>query len=134
MTIAIGVLCVVATAGAWVLGPTVVRIAFGADFALDSRDLALLAAASCIYLLGLTLSQALIALRLQPRVAIGWGVCVLALIIVTILGHDLLLRVELGFLAGAVSAAIAMGILLAGPMRAGLIASDHRVKAPPPAL
>ena len=40
----------------------------------DSRDLALLAAASCIYLLGLTLSQALIALRQQPRVAIGWGV------------------------------------------------------------
>jgi O-antigen/teichoic acid export membrane protein len=134
MTIAIGVLCVVATAAAWVLGPTVVRIAFGADFALDSRDLALLAAASCIYLLGLTLSQALIALRRQPRVAVGWGAGVLVLTIVTILGHDLLLRVELGFLAGAVSAAVAMGILLANPMRNGLRASDHRVNAQPPDL
>ena len=43
-------------AGAWLFGPAVVRIAFGPDFALDRQDLALLTAASCIYLLGLTLS------------------------------------------------------------------------------
>jgi O-antigen/teichoic acid export membrane protein len=127
MTAAVGALCVVATAGAWLLGPTVVRIAFGADFALDRRDLALLAAASCIYLLGLTLSQALIALRQQPRVAIGWGVGIAVLVVVTLLGRDLLLRVELGFLAGAVSAAVAMGILLAGPMRRGVAASDETI-------
>ena len=108
MTAAVGALCVVATAGAWLLGPTVVRIAFGADFALDRQDLALLAAASCIYLLGLTLSQALIALRQQPRVAIGWGIGIATLIVVTIVGQDLLLRVELGFLAGAVAASVAM--------------------------
>ncbi len=119
MTAAIGVLCVVATLGAWLLGPTVVRIFFGADFALGRQDLALLAAASCIYLLALTLSQALIALRHQPRVAFGWGVGILALTVVTVLGHDLLLRVELGFLVGAVTASAAMALLVAGPLRHG---------------
>jgi O-antigen/teichoic acid export membrane protein len=120
MTMAVGALCVVATAGAWLLGPTVVRVAFGADFALGSRDLALLAAASCIYLLGLTLSQALIALREQPRVAIGWGIGLATLVAVTLAGQDLLLRVELGFLTGAIAASLAMAALLAGPMRRGV--------------
>lgn len=119
LVVAIGALCVVATAGAWLLGPTVVGWAFGDAFALENRDLALLAAASCVYLLGLTLSQALIALRQQARVAVGWGVGVVALGAVAFAGEDLLLRVELGFLAGAVCAAVAMGILLAGPMRQG---------------
>lgn len=123
MTAAIGALCVAATAGAWLLGPAVVRIAFGDDFALASRDLAVLAAASCIYLLALTLCQALIALREQPRVAYGWGIGIAALAVVTLLGHDLLLRVELGFLVGAVAASVAMAVLLAGPMRRGLAAA-----------
>ncbi len=130
MTAAVGALCVVATLTAWLLGPTVVRLAFGADFALGSRDLALLAAASCIYVLGLTLSQALIALRQQPRVAIGWGVGIAALIVVTLLGRDLLLRVELGFLVGAVTAAVAMGMLLAGPMRRGVAGADTSIPGP----
>lgn len=127
MSAAVGALCVVATLGAWSLGPTVVRIAFGADFALGSRDLALLAAASCIYLFGLTLSQALIALREQPRVAIGWGIGIATLVVVTLLGHDLLLRVELGFLAGAAAAAVGMALLLAGPMRRGVAASKQTI-------
>ncbi|MGZ6978346.1 MAG: lipopolysaccharide biosynthesis protein [Acidimicrobiia bacterium] len=127
MTAAVGALCVVATAAAWLLGPTVVRLAFGADFALDRRDLAVLAAASCIYLLGLTLSQALIALKHQARVAVGWGIGIVTLAIVTILGHDLLLRVELGFLAGAGAAAVAMALLLASPMRRGVAASGPTI-------
>jgi O-antigen/teichoic acid export membrane protein len=120
MTLAIGALCVLATAGAWLLGPAVVRIAFGDDFALGSRDLAVLAAASCVYLLALTLCQALIALREQPRVALGWGIGLVVLAVVTLLGQDLLLRVELGFLLGAIAASVALAALLAGPMRRGL--------------
>jgi O-antigen/teichoic acid export membrane protein len=116
---AVAMLCVGATLGAWLLGPAVVRLAFGPDFALGRRDLALLAAASCIYLLALTLAQALIALRRQPRVAIGWGVGLTALVVVTILGSDLLLRVELGFLAGSVASVAAMALLLLGPLRRG---------------
>lgn len=127
MTLAIGALCVAATAGAWLLGPAVVRVAFGDDFALGSRDLAVLAAASCIYLLALTLCQALIALREQPRVALGWGIGLVVLAVVTLLGRDLLLRVELGFLLGAIAASVAMAALLAGPMRRGLAATTSAI-------
>jgi O-antigen/teichoic acid export membrane protein len=119
LTAAIGVLCVVATAGAWLLGPTVVEIAFGPEFDLGRRDLALLAGASCVYLLALTLAQALIALKHQPRAATGWAIGVATLAVVTFLGSDLLLRVELGFLAGAGAASLAMAALLAGPLRRG---------------
>jgi O-antigen/teichoic acid export membrane protein len=119
LTAAIAVLCVAATAGAWLLGPTVVELAFGSEFGLGRRDLALLAGASCVYLLALTLAQALIALRHQPRVAMGWGLGVVMLAVVTFLGSDLLLRVELGFLAGALTASAAMAALLAGPLRRG---------------
>jgi hypothetical protein len=50
-----------------------------------------------------------------------------ALIAVTLAGQDLLLRVELGFLAGAVLAAVAMAALLAGPMRRGVAASTQSI-------
>ena len=107
------------TAAAWLLGPEVVELAFGPDFALGRRDLAILAAASCIYLLGLTFSQALIALRHQPRVAVGWGVGIAVLTVVTVIGDDLLFRVEMGFLAGSIAASAALGLLLVGPVRRG---------------
>ncbi|MGZ6980273.1 MAG: hypothetical protein ACXVJW_19335, partial [Acidimicrobiia bacterium] len=57
----------------------------------------------------------------------GWGIGIVTLAIVTILGHDLLLRVELGFLAGAGAAAVAMALLLAAPMRRGLAASGPTI-------
>jgi O-antigen/teichoic acid export membrane protein len=133
MGAAVGALCVVATAAAWLLGPTVVEIAFGPDFALGRRDLAMLAAASCIYLLALTFSQALIALRHQPRVAVGWAVGVAVLAVVTILGDDLLFRVELGFLCGSIAAATGMGLLVLGPLRRGERAVATIPETPPEA-
>jgi O-antigen/teichoic acid export membrane protein len=133
MGAAVGALCVVATAAAWLLGPTVVEVAFGPDFALGRRDLAMLAAASCVYLLALTFSQALIALRHQPRVAVGWAVGVAVLAVVTILGDDLLFRVELGFLCGSIAAAAGMGLLVLGPLRRGERAVATIPEPPPEA-
>jgi O-antigen/teichoic acid export membrane protein len=115
---AVGALCVVATLGAALLGPTVVRIAFGAEFALGSTDLAMLAAASSIYLLALTFAQALIALQHQARVALGWAVGVVALVSGTFLSTDLVERVELGYLLGSIAATVAMGALLLPALRA----------------
>jgi O-antigen/teichoic acid export membrane protein len=120
---AVGVLVVVATAGAAALGPPVARIAFGDDFALGAGDFAMLAAASSIYLLGLTFAQALIALQHQARVAFGWLAGVVALAGGTFLSSDLILRVELGYLVGAVVAALAMALLLVPPLRSARTAT-----------
>jgi O-antigen/teichoic acid export membrane protein len=134
--LAVGALCVVGTVGAGLIGPTVVRIAFGDEFALGARDLAMLAAASSIYLLALTVAQALIALQQQARVALGWLAGVVALAGGTFLSSDLILRVEIGYLAGAVVATVVMAALVVGPLRAATRqheprASDDRITGSP---
>ncbi|MCZ7527370.1 MAG: hypothetical protein M5U14_13925 [Acidimicrobiia bacterium] len=45
---------------------------------------------------------------------------IVAFVIVTALGSDLFLRVEVGFLAGAACAAAAMAVLLGQRMRSGV--------------
>lgn len=128
MVLAVAGLCVVATLGAFTFGPAIVRIAWGADFALGQWDFALLAAASSVYLLALTLSQALIALREQARVTAGWLVGVVGLAIGVAVTVGLPRRVELGYLAGAVLAALAMGVLLVGPLRRARVVESEAAR------
>ncbi|MGZ4676834.1 MAG: lipopolysaccharide biosynthesis protein [Acidimicrobiia bacterium] len=114
-------LIAVATVGAALLGPAVVRIGWGDDFALGSTDMAILAAASCTYLLGVTFASALIALELPDRVTAGWAVGVLVFALCVAVGSDTLTRVEVGFLAGSAASGLAMGLLAWRPLaRAGL--------------
>lgn len=112
----VGGLLGLATVGGWVAGPAVVGALFGAEFALGSRDLAMLAAASSCYLLALTLAQVLIALARPARVALGWSIGTVGFAIGVLTTSDLLLRVQIGLLCGTVGATAAMGLLLAGPL------------------
>jgi O-antigen/teichoic acid export membrane protein len=133
LVLALAGVTVVASAGAAVLGPTVVRIGWGEDFALGSLDFAVLAAASCVYLMALTFASALIARQRPDRVTLGWAIGVAVLVTGVAIGGSTLARVEGGFLAGAIAAAIAMGLLARGP----LAARDHTdgvasVPDPPP--
>lgn len=121
LVVAVVLIAVVATAGAFAVGPMVLRLLFGPQFdLLGHRDLGLLAAASGIYMLALALSQALIALSGHARAAFGWLVSVVVLTAVIAAGSDLLLRVELGLLAGAVVGAIVMAVLLRSTMARGV--------------
>ena len=142
LVVALAGLTVVAAAGAALLGPAVVRIGWGPDFALDGADMAILAAASCIYLMGVTYASALIARERPDRVTAGWAVGVAVLLaVVALAGPDTLGRVEWGFFAGAVAAALAMGLLAHGPLagadvepgaRAGPRSGEHAPVASPP--
>jgi O-antigen/teichoic acid export membrane protein len=105
VVVAIGVL---ATVTAFAIGPFVVTTMFGKDFRLSHTDLGYLAAASAVYMLALALAQALIALANYPRVVIGWAVGLVVFAVVTAVQHDLLPRVERGFLAGSVASAALM--------------------------
>ncbi len=122
--VAIGVL---ATVVAFAIGPTVVNIMFGAGFELSRSDLGLLAAASAAYMLALALAQALIALSAYARVVTGWAIGLIAFLAVTAMQHGLLPRVERGFLAGSVAAALVMGFLLAGRLSRGTAASAEEL-------
>ena len=102
-------IAVLGTVGAAVLGPTVGKILFS-DFSLGAEGLALLAAGSGLFIIALTLAQALMALGGHRVQAVAWGAGLLVCGAVTFAISDLLLRVEVGFVAGAAVAAVLMAV------------------------
>lgn len=128
----------VATVTAFAIGPDVVRILFGAGFELGRKDLVYLAGASAAYMLALAQAQALIALSAYARVVIGWAAGIAVFFLVTASESGLLPRVERGFLAGSVAAALTMGALLLTRMSKGtavsteeLVEAGHQVPIEP---
>ena len=97
---------VVGAVGAFVLGPTVGAILFN-DFTMGAGGLGLLAAGSGVFIIALTLAQALMALGGHRMTAMAWGLgAVVCMALMAVIG-DLELRVDVGFLVGsAVTAAV----------------------------
>ncbi|MEX2100070.1 MAG: hypothetical protein WEB19_01525 [Acidimicrobiia bacterium] len=109
---ALGVICGIT------IGPTVGKILFGDSFHLDQVDLGLLFAGSALFILALTLAQALIALQGHARALIAWvGGLSIAVVVTIVSSNDLFRRVEYGFLGGCAAAAIMMALLLVKPMQ-----------------
>jgi O-antigen/teichoic acid export membrane protein len=110
---------VVAVAGAFLLGPFVVRVFF--DSELSRRTLTLLALSSSLYMIALALAQAIIALRGHAKVAVGWMVGMLVFIVVAAIPNDdLLLRVETALVAGSFAAMAVFGVVLRAMIRTGV--------------
>ncbi|QGG95862.1 lipopolysaccharide biosynthesis protein [Actinomarinicola tropica] len=109
----VGGIGLVATLGAWAVGPEVVTLLFGPDYELGHRDFALLALSSSAFMVAVTLGQSLIALSSQAHLALAWAAGVATFVVVTAMGADLYLRVELGLVAGTGAVALLLGALLA---------------------
>ncbi len=110
--------------GAGTLGTTAGEILFGDKFTLGAGDLALLATGSALFILALTLAQALIALLGHSRATWAWAVGNVAFWIVTLVStDDLFLRSELGFAGGSGVAALAMALFLRHRLVAGVPAA-----------
>ena len=107
---------VVATLVAWLIGPFVVRVLFGPDFELGHRDLGLLALSSAAFMVAVALGQSLIALSSQTHLAVAWAIGLVVFVIVTALGEDLYLRVEMGLVVGTATVAIILAALLASQL------------------
>ncbi len=104
------------------IGPTAGEILFK-NFDPDivgPGDLAMLAAGSGGLIVALTAAQALIALDGHARAMWGWLAGVVGFLIGVSVISDLLLRVEAGFLAGSILAALTMAALLLVQIRKGL--------------
>jgi O-antigen/teichoic acid export membrane protein len=112
LLLAVAGLGVVASLVAWSIGSTVVRLTFGEGYVLPNRDLGLLAVGSSVFMLAVTLGQSLIALSSPARMALGWAAGVVVFVLVTALGADLYLRVELGLVAGTATVAALLAALL----------------------
>lgn len=100
---------VVGVGGAYAIGPQLLSLLFGRGFELGRIDLALLALSSCLMMAAQSFSQALVALRRHARAALGWLSGALAFLLVTVFGHGLFSRVELGLIAGAGAATVLLG-------------------------
>jgi O-antigen/teichoic acid export membrane protein len=121
LVIVVSALAVLGTVAGATLGPWAGQLLFGSeDFSLSHSDLALLAAGSGCFILALTLAQALIALEGYAQAALAWLAGIVVFVVVAALGDDLFLRVELGFLAGALAASAAMAALLLARLRRGV--------------
>lgn len=105
----LGVLAVI---GATVAGNIALHILNGPKYTLGRGDFAFLSAASIVFILALTLGQALIALRSYAYLSVGWLAGALAFAAAVAVGHALLLRVEVGFLVGSATSAVVLGALL----------------------
>lgn len=104
-------IAVLGTLGAFIAGPFVGGILFK-DFTMSAGSLALLAAGSGVFIVALTMAQALVALGDHRVTAIAWGIgCVVSLIAMALIS-GLELRVDLGFLLGSAASGLTMAIAL----------------------
>ncbi len=109
------------TAAAFAIGVPIGKVLFGADkFNVTAVNLGLLVAGNGVFIIALTIAQALIALHGHKEAAVAWGAGVVAFGIGAALISDLALRVEIGFLAGSIVTTIVMGWALAVRMRQGV--------------
>ena len=108
---AVLVVAVVGTVGAYVLGPFILRTVM--DTKVGNKTMALLALGAAMYMFALALAQAVIALRGHALVALGWGIGMITLVLVTWLSSDdLFRRIELGLVCSSVAALAAFAIAL----------------------
>jgi O-antigen/teichoic acid export membrane protein len=121
---AIGALGVI---GSLTVGPFVGKVLFGSKFHLGRLDLALLTAASGLFILALTLAQALIALLGHARATVGWLAGIVVFVAVTaVTGPNLFLRLEEGSIAGGATATVVMAAYVLNQLRG---ASDESLAA-----
>jgi O-antigen/teichoic acid export membrane protein len=125
VVVGIGVLGV---AGGYVAGPTAGNLLFGSKFNLGRADVALLATGSGLFILSLTMSQALIALSGHALTMYAWLIGLATFIVTTVLlSRELFLRVELGSIAGAAASAAVMAFFFARRLRQGVAAGGLKL-------
>ncbi len=113
------VLCTTGIVAATLIGPWAGQKLFASKWNLHNRDMFLLTLAATTFIVALTLAQGLIALKAYRESAFGWIVGIIGFVVAVALGHDLILRNEIGFLTGGSAAATVMACLLIPRMRGG---------------
>jgi O-antigen/teichoic acid export membrane protein len=117
---------VIGVLGGLTLGPWAVELFFAKT--IDRSDLALLAAGSGLFILALTLAQALIALMGHAKATFAWGVGIAAgaitLVATSVANVELFLRVELSYIFASGACTAVMAVLLARQIVAGVPAES----------
>lgn len=123
-----------AAAAMAVVGPQALRLVFGAAFDLGGGALAELGVATGLYMVAIVLGNSLLALRQYARAAAGWAAGVAGFVLVVALGSSVLTRVEHGFLAGSLLAALTLAAFLPAALRSSRREPGRRAEPPSYAL
>jgi len=119
-TLALGVF---GTAGVAVLGPWVMRLIYGPEFAVARVDITLIGASGALFMLAQAFAQALLAHRADMLVFIGWTVGLAATVAALLLPLDLTTRVAVALCVGAA----ASGVVLAVVHRSTVAEWEHNI-------
>ncbi|MFZ4719425.1 MAG: hypothetical protein ACOYMR_08365 [Ilumatobacteraceae bacterium] len=126
LLVLVAIVGVAGVSGAYVFGPFVIEKMY--DATVGSRTLAMLALGSALYMAGLAMAQAVIALRGHALVAVGWGVGAVTFVVVTWLaGDDLFRRIEWGLVASSFAAMVTFGLALRMKLQAGVQPEEDRL-------
>jgi O-antigen/teichoic acid export membrane protein len=109
------------TLGGYAVGPLVLRIMF--DVELGHFDVGILALGTGFFIVAMSVAQAMIALKGQNQVALGWLAGMVSFVVVAALGNDLLLRIELAALSASAVSALVLGAAFVRMLRAAEQAS-----------
>lgn len=118
LVIVVGI-AVFGTVAAFAIGVPVGERLFP-PFDISRVDLGLLAAGMGVFIIALTVAQALLALHGHRAAALAWLLGVVVFVLVAAPIPDLEKRVEIGFLAGAAASTAFMAVSLARRMRKGV--------------
>lgn len=118
LVIVVGI-AVFGTVAAFAIGVPVGERLFP-PFDISSVDLGLLAAGMGVFIIALTVAQALLALKGHRLAALAWLLGVIVFVAVAAGISDLEKRVEIGFLVGAAASTLFMAVSLARRMHKGV--------------
>jgi O-antigen/teichoic acid export membrane protein len=116
--LATGAVGVAGVAGAALLGPWALKIAFGSGYGLGRVDIVVLAASTGLYMLALVFQSGLVALERHRDNALGWSTALALFVVVCTAPMPALARVELALVLSCALAAGLLGVLLLRSARA----------------
>ena len=116
--VAIVVVLTVGCVAAFAIGPAVMAMVYGSGYQVESNTIGVLAVGTSVYIIAITLSQGLIALRVVSRAALSWAAGLTAMVITLAVGNrDVVTQVQISYVVGAAAAAVMMGIMLMVSLR-----------------
>ncbi len=128
LLVAVVAIGVAGTVVGYAIGPFVLRKAFKVE--LGHIDVGLLALGTGFIIVAMSFAQAMIALKGQNAVALGWLAGMVTFVVVAALGNDLLLRVELAAMFASFVSAAVLGAYFVRMLRAAELDEDQRTTGP----
>jgi O-antigen/teichoic acid export membrane protein len=109
---AVGAIALVTALGALAVGVPAARLLFGSDFEPDRYDLAILALATCGFMLGNAIGAGLVAIGRARRFAVGWGAGLAAMLAVSLVDPGSARLIEVALVASVSMACVVMALPL----------------------